>query len=559
MTTEQAGSGAEPAAKPTFMERMLDGIERLGNKMPDPAILFIWLCIGVIVLSQILYWADIKVTYEVIKPPAIPTEETYYGGSTVPVDVGPTEAAPPAAYHLEREVAKVQGLLTTKGVRFLFTSFVDNFRNFAAVTIILVVMIGVGLAEAAGLIGALIRKLVGVSSASSLTFIIVLLGMISSIASDAGYLVLIPLGAVAFMSVGRHPLAGIAAAFAGVSAGFGVNFLITPLDGVLTGITNDAIGIVDPNREIDLAANLFFNIGSTLFVTILMTIVTARLVEGRLGTYEPSSADPEAAAQADEEPAVSPADEARGLRFALYGTLAVIAAIVLLTVIPGAPLRNPVTGDIIGDSPFMDSLIVIISIVFLVAGLAYGRGAGTLKTSAEVMATITKSWAGLASLLFLFLLIAQFIAYFNFSNMAQVAAVSLGDALEDMDIGAVWLLIGLILVTAVVNLIMPAAIAKWAILAPIFIPLFMRLGVAPQTVLAAYRVGDAPSNVITPLMAYFPLIVIFTKRYDRNAGIGTVVSMMLPYVVVLTVGWLLFFVVWFLLGIPLGPGSPTEL
>ena len=303
--------------------------------------------------------------------------------------------------------------------------------------------------------------------------------MISSIASDAGYLVLIPLGAVAFMSVGRHPLAGIAAAFAGVSAGFGVNFLITPLDGVLTGITNDAIGIVDPDREIDLAANLFFNIGSTLFVTILMTIVTARFVEGRLGKYDPAVADPEAAAEAEEEPAVSPADEARGLRFALYGTLAVIAAILLLTVIPGAPLRNPVTGDIIGDSPFMDSLIVIISIVFLVAGLAYGRGAGTLKTSAEVMATITKSWAGLASLLFLFLLIAQFIAYFNFSNMAQVAAVSLGDALEDMDIGAVWLLIGLILVTAVVNLIMPAAIAKWAILAPIFIPLFMRLGVAP--------------------------------------------------------------------------------
>ena len=486
------------------MERMLDGIERLGNKMPDPAILFIWLCIGVIVLSQILYWADIKVTYEVIKPPAIPTEETYYGGSTVPVDVGPTEAAPPAAYHIEREVAKVQGLLTTKGVRFLFTSFVDNFRNFAAVTIILVVMIGVGLAEAAGLIGALIRKLVGVSSASSLTFIIVLLGMISSIASDAGYLVLIPLGAVAFMSVGRHPLAGIAAAFAGVSAGFGVNFLITPLDGVLTGITNDAIGIVDPDREIDLAANLFFNIGSTLFVTILMTFVTARFVEGRLGKYDPAAADPEAAAEAEEEPAVSAADEARGLRFAAYGTLAVIAAILLLTVIPGAPLRNPVTGDIIGDSPFMDSLIVIISIVFLVAGLAYGRGAGTLKTSAEVMATITKSWAGLASLLFLFLLIAQFIAYFNFSNMAQVAAVSLGDALEDMDIGAVWLLIGLILVAAVVNLIMPAAIAKWAILAPIFIPLFMRLGVAPQTVLAAYRVGDAPDQRDHPADGLLP-------------------------------------------------------
>ena len=190
--------------------------------------------------------------------------------------------------------------------------------------------------------------------------------------------------------------------------------------------------------------------------------------------------------------------------------------IALLTVIPGAPLRNPETGEIIGDSPFMDSLIVIIALIFFAAGLAYGRGAGTIKGSAEVLATITKSWAGLASLLFLFLLIAQFIAYFNFTNMAQVAAVKLGDVLEEANIGAVWLLLGFILVTMVVDLIMPAAIAKWAILAPIFIPLFLRLGVAPQTVLAAYRVGDSPVNVITPLMAYFPLIVVFAQRYQQG-------------------------------------------
>ena len=192
--------------------------------------------------------------------------------------------------------------------------------------------------------------------------------------------------------------------------------------------------------------------------------------------------------------------------------------IVLLTALPDAPLRDPVTGDIIGDSPFMDSLIVIITIIFFAAGLAYGRGAGTIRTSDEVLASITKSWAGLASLLFLFLLIAQFIAYFNYSNMAQVAAVKLGDWLEEANIGAVWLLIGFVFVTMLVDFIMPAAIAKWAILAPIFVPLFLRLDVAPQTVLAAYRVGDSPANVITPLMAYFPLIVIFTQRYRKDAG-----------------------------------------
>jgi aminobenzoyl-glutamate transport protein len=552
-----SASAAAETEGHTFLQRILDGIERAGNKMPDPAILFLALCGAVIVISQILYWFDVKATYQVVTPPPVATEQTYVGGSTEPVDVGPSEPVPATAYKVKTETAKVKGLLTGDGVRYLFTSFVSNFRNFSAVAIILVVMIGVGLAEAAGLIGALIRKLVGVSSKSTLTFIIVMLGIISSIASDAGYLVLIPLGAAAFASVGRNPLAGIAAAFAGVAAGFGVNFLITPLDGVLTEITNDASALAGDQHKIDIAANLYFGIASTVFVAIVLTIISARLVEGRLGPYDPADGG-EATTAETEGPEVSAADEARGLRYALWATAAVLLVVVLLTAIPGAPLRNPDTGKIIGDSPLMDSLIFIITLVFFAAGLAYGHGAGTIKGSAAVIGSITKSWAGLASLLFLFLLIAQFIAYFNFSNIAQVVAVKLGDALERANIGAVWLLLGLIGVTFIVDLIIPAAIAKWALLAPIFIPLFIRLGVAPQTVLAAYRVGDSPFNVITPLMAYFPLIVIFVQRYQKKAGIGTVVSLMLPYVVFLSVLWTLFFVVWYLIGIPLGPGAPVH-
>ena len=276
------------------------------------------------------------------------------------------------------------------------------------------------------------------------------------------------------------------------------------------------------------------------------------------GTSIPTWDPADASTQIGSDEELPEEDEPRGLRFALWATLAAIVVIALLTVIPGAPLQDPETGRVIGDSPFMDSLIVIIAAIFFAAGLAYGYGAGTIKGSAQVLASITKSWAGLASLLFLFLLIAQFIAYFNYSNMAQVAAVKLGDLLERADIGAVWLLLGFILVTLVVDLIMPAAIAKWAILAPIFIPLLIRLGVTPQTVLAAYRVGDSPLNVLTPLMAYFPLIVVLVKRYEKSAGIGTVVSLMLPYVVILTVAWVGLFVVWYLLGIPLGPGSPVH-
>src|SRR6476620_3813012 len=470
VTTDAPPVPAEPHEH-TFLERLLDAIERAGNKMPDPAILFLVLCALVIVVSQILFWFDVKATFEVVKPPPVPTEQQYVGGSVEPTDVGPTEAEPANDYRLVTETAKVKGLLTGEGVSFLFTSFVDNFRNFSAVTIMLVVMIGVGLAEAAGLIAALIRKLVGVSSASSLTFIIVLLGIISSVASDAGYLVLIPLGAAAFMSVGRHPLAGIAAAFAGVAAGFGVNFLITPLDGVLTEITNDTSGAAsNPGSGIDIAANLYFGIGSTIFVAIVLTVISSKLIEPRLGTYDASDASQEVG----EELEVAPEDEARGLRYALWGTLGIIAVIVLLTAIPGAPLRDPETDAVIGDSPGMDSLIVIIMLIFYVAGYCYGRGARTIKGSSDVIETITKSWASLASLLFLFLLIAQFIAYFNFSQMAQVAAVKLGDVLEDMNIGAVWLLIGFMILSIVVDFIIPQAIAKWALLAPIFIPLFIR-------------------------------------------------------------------------------------
>jgi aminobenzoyl-glutamate transport protein len=374
---------------------------------------------------------------------------------------------------------------------------------------------------------------VAVSPPATLAFVIVFIGVISSIASDAGYLVLIPLGAAAFMSIGRHPLAGIAAGFAGVSAGFGVNFLITPVDAVLTEITNDAIHLVDPNRSIHLTSNLYFGIGSTILLSLLGAFVTARIIERRLGRYDPAAAGE--AEEAAEEVEVSPEAEAKGLRFALWGLLGVVAAITLLTAIPGAPLRNPETGSVIGDSPFMDSLVFMIALVFFVAGYAFGRGAGTIRTSTDVINAIVKQWGTLVGLLFLFLLISQFLAYFNYSNMPALAAVGIGHLLEHVRVGAVWLLILFILIATIVNLVLSGAIPKWAILAPIFIPVFLHLNVAPAAVLAAYRVGDSPTNVITPTMAYLPLVVIFCQRYQKDAGLGTVISLMLPYTLVFAV------------------------
>jgi aminobenzoyl-glutamate transport protein len=469
----------------------------------------------------------------------------------------PPEPAPADSYHVVHETIKVQGLLTVEGIRYLFTSFVSNFLGFTAMGIILVIMIGVGVAEISGLIASLIRKLVSRSPPWSLTFIIVLLGIISSIASDAGYLVLIPLGAAAYKSVGRHPLAGMAAAFAGVAGGFGVNVLITPLDAVLTEITNESIHLVQPAQSIDLTANLWFGIGSTVLLTVLLSFVSSRMVEPRLGAYDPALA-PAGDEHRDEPDAfagISPEADARGLRWAGLGLLGLIALILALTLPPGAPLREPVTGAIIGTSPFMDSLVVMISLAFLVAGWAYGRATGTIKTPTDVINAVTKSWGGLAALLLLFLLIAQFIAYFNYSKMPEVAAAWLGDTIENSSVGGIWLLLAAMAITLVVGIIIPQAIAKWALLAPIFIPLFLRIGIHPATVLAAYRVADSPINIVTPIMAYFPLIVVFATRYDKRSGIGTVIALMVPFFIAMTIVWTLFFIAWYLLGIPFGIGT----
>ena len=546
----------EPEAKSGgLLQRLLDFIERVGNKVRQPAILFLALCIGVIILSQLLSWAGVGATYEVVKPTPQLIDAIGIGGSVLPGETMPSQPPDALDYHVVTETVKIQGLLTVDGIRFLFTSFVPNFMGFTAMGIILIVMIGVGVAERSGLIASLIRKLVAVSAPAALTYIIVFLGILSSIASDAGYLVLIPLGAAAFMSVGRHPLAGMAAAFAGVAGGFGVNLMVTPNDAVLAEITNESIHIVDPTQSIGITANLWFGIGSTIVLTVLLGVITSRVVEKRLGKYDPSIApvvDASDMQKADDSPDIEESADKRGLRHAGWWFVAALALVLLLTLPAGAPLRDAETGDIIGTSPFMDSLIVIISLLFFAAGMGYGRGAGTIRTSTQAIDAITKSWAGLAGLLLLFLLIAQFIAYFNYSKMPQVAAVKLGDLIERVDIGAGWLLLIAILITLVIGIIIPQAIAKWALLAPIFIPLFLRIGVDPAAVLAAYRVGDSPINIVTPIMAYFPLIVVFAARYDKRSGIGTVIALMLPYFAVLAVVWTAFFMAWYLLGIPWG-------
>lgn len=499
------------------MQRVLDAVERIGNRVPHPVMIFVYLIGVVIVLSAVLAALGAQVTYQAYNP---------------------------ATHEIEPASTAARSLLTVEGIRFMFTGVVPNFMGFNAVGVIIVAMVGVGVAEEAGLVKALIRKLVVVAPPGLLTYILVFVGIISSIAADAGYLVLIPLAAAAFVSVGRHPLAGLAAAFAAVASAFLVNVLIVPTDGILTEITNDAIRLVNPALSIDLAANVWFSIASVALLTVVIGLITERVIEPRLGPYTGDYEVPGETGLSE--------DEYRGLRYALFGLLAVLGLLAALTLPPGAPLRHPETGAIIGASPFMNSLIVSIALIFLVCGICYGAGARTMTGANAAIGAMQKAIGGLAGLILLLLVISQFIAMFNYTNMATLAAVSLGRVLQGMNLDAVWLLVGFVVVTFVIDLVITAAIAKWALFAPIFVPLLMQLGVDPAAVLAAYRVGDSPMNSITPLNAYFAMIVTFAIKYQKDAGVGTVIALMLPYVIWISVVWTVLLAGWHVLGLPWG-------
>ncbi len=553
--------------KKSFSEKMLDGIEKAGNKVPHPVIMFLYLILGVMVLSLVLSWFNISVTEDVAVP--IPKAQLelirdQLGGSIVPYDIDSGKIVDLPDYTIQQQTFEIRSLISVDGIRYIFSGFVSNFAGFSVVAVTFVAMMGVGVAEHAGLMAALIRKLVKVAPRRIIAFAIIFVGVLSSVASDAGYLILIPLAAVAFLTLGRHPLAGLAAGFAGVGAIFGVNLLITPVDSMLTEITNEAIG--SGGKPLEVTANFYFGIASSIILAIVAVVVTQRIVEPRLGKYDPSIGDPvyalvgsdDGAVDADAE-ADAEAAEARGLKYSMYGLLGMVVMVLLLTLPSGAPLRDPATGDLIGNTPFMASLIFIITLIFLVCGICYGVGAKTITSSNDVITGVTKTFSGLSGLVFMLLIISQFIALFNYTNMPRVAAVEMAHLLERSGFGALPLLIGFILVILLLDIIIPGVVPKWAIFAPVFVPIFTRLGVAPQTVLAAYRVGDSPMNVITPLMVYLPFITVVAQRYDKKAGIGTVVALMIPYVIALSIAWILLFTAWWVFGIPLGPSSPISL
>jgi aminobenzoyl-glutamate transport protein len=540
---------SQPSEGPkSFMQKLLDVVEKVGNKVPHPAVIFLVLIALVMVLSHVFYLAGTSVTSEVIVPEANPTPEKS-------LDAYPYSEELSKPHKPVVKTTPVQSLLTADGLRFMYVSLIPSFMSFTGLGLIIVAMIGVGVAEQTGLVNALIRKLVIVSPRWALAYILAFVGILSSIAADAGYLVLIPLAGTAFLSVGRHPLAGLALGFAAVAAAFTVNMFIKPLDAILVEFTNDAIHLVDPNKSIGLASNLWFSCVSVPFLTVLIAFITQRTIEPRLGAYKPEKTAEETGKPAEEGAGLS-AEESRGLWYAFFGLVGVLVVFGLLTLPPGAPLRHPgpgpETGALIGNTPFMNGLIAVIMVLFLVTGAAYGLGAGKMKNLTDVIKAVEKSLSGLGGLIFLFFVLSQFVAYFNYSNLGVIMAMKLADVLKSANVSPFWLLIGFILVVLFIDLFITGAIAKWAIFAPIFVPVLLKLGVAPEAVLAAYRVGDSPVNAITPLNAYFALVVTFAQKYDKNAGVGTVVSLMLPFVIWMTILWTILFAVWYWLGLPWG-------
>ena len=506
--------------KVSLYNRCLNGIERVGNKLPHPIALFAMLALLIVIVSAICAACGVSVTGELV-----------------------------VSGELKETTTEVVSLLTKDGLKYMFTSAVSNFTTYAPLGMVLVAMLGIGVAEQSGMIDTLLKYVVKATPAKLLTPMIVFLGVMSNIASDAGYVVLIPLGAMMFRACGRHPIAGLAAAFAGVSGGFSANLLLGSLDPLLAGITQTAVSIIDPVYEVNVMGNFIFLFASTFLITILGTIITDKVVEPRLGKYDLTDAVSEDASLS----AIS-AEQKKGLRNAGIAALVFVAFIVACCIPKDSFFRNA-DGQLLGSTPLVDSLIVLIALLFFIPGTAYGLTVKTFKGNKDVSEAMVKSMGSMASFMALAFVSAQFIKYFEYTKLGTIIALGGAELFKSMNIGLIPLMTIFVLFSAFMNLFMGSASAKWSIVAPVFVPMFMILGYSPELCQLAYRIGDSCTNIITPMMTYYAVIIMFAQQYDKKAGIGTVVSTMLPYSVAFLIGWTLLLVIWLLTGLPIGIGT----
>ncbi len=490
----------------------LGTVERVGNKLPDPAVLFIALLFIVWVLSWMLSY----VSFDVIDPRS-------------------------------GEALVIKNLMSGSAFTEFLSVMVTNFSHFHPVGVVLVAMLGIGVAEHTGFINSALRALLNVTPDKLLTPMVVAVGIVSHTAADAGYVLVIPLGGVIFYAAGRHPLAGIAAAFAGVSGGFSASFVPSSIDPLLQGLTQAGAQILDPEITLNPLNNYFFTTASSLLIISVGWFITDRIVEPRLQS-EPIDGDEEDLPEMHD----LQDKERKGLRWATISMLLGIVLLVATSLPAGSPWRDA-GGDISSfQAPLMRSIVSLIFLFFLLPGVVYGVVAGTISSSKDIIVGMTRSMHSMSYYLVIMFFIAQFVYAFGQSNLGVLLALQGAAFLQALAMPAAVTIVGIVILTAVVNIFVGSASGKWGLLAPIFVPMLMSLGISPDLTQAAYRVGDSSTNIITPLMPYFPLVVVYCQRYVKNTGIGTLTAMMLPYSMSFLVLWTIFLLIYFAIGIPLG-------
>lgn len=516
---QEPQTSPEPAQGP--LVRFFIKLANAGNRLPDPLTLFVLLAVLVIVLSVIFDGTAADVVQR--------------DGTT------------------KRKV--VESLLSAKGIRWMFSSAVDNFVKFPPLGPVLAVMIGIGVAERTGFISMGLRVLVRSVPSAMLTSTLVFAGVMSSMVADAGYVVLTPLGAVLFAGLGRHPIAGLAAAFAGVSGGFSANLFVTGLDPLLSKLTASAAATIDPTyaATINPTCNYYFMVASVFLITIIGTVITTKVVEPMLGKWDPADGDGE------QVEAKAPTTEEVSAFKKAVGAMVVTGVAISLLVLPEwGPLRDtikPGAPAVNQFNTFFGAIEVLITILFIIPGTVYGVLMGKIKNDKDVAKLASDAMAAMGAYLVLAFVAGQFVAYFGHTNLGSIAAVNGAEVLKNLGLTGIPLLLAFVFVSSLMNLFVGSASAKWAFMAPIFVPMLMLSGLSPAAVQAAYRVGDSITNIITPLMPYLPIIIIFAQKYDRKAGLGTLISAMLPYSIAFGIGWTILLIIWFMAGLPLGPSA----
>ncbi|WP_110655463.1 AbgT family transporter [Salinicola halimionae] len=506
-------TASRDTARPRLSIRLLNAIERFGNRLPDPFMIFVMLAMVVLVASALFAAAGATVEHP---------------GSG--------------------EVEAIRSLVSGEGIQFILDSMLDNFTGFAPLGLVLSMMLGIGLAEKLGLLETLIRHTILSAPKRLVTYTVAFTGIMMNVASDASLILLPPLAAMVYHSLGRHPIAGLALGFASAGAGFTANLLIVGTDALLSGISTEAARIVSSDMTVTPVDNWYFNCVSVFVLTVVAAVVTERVIEPRLGTYE---------GDVEQVESREPENAGRGLRNTGIAALIYVAAIATLLFWPNSPLRGPEGGLI--PSPFLSGIIPIILFFFITVSVTWGITVGRIKRSRDVSENMAEAMRDLGSYIVLIFAASQFIAWFNWSHIGTWIAVNGADLLTAMDFTGFPVILCYIVFTACMNLLIFSGSAKWALEAPVFVPMFMQLGYHPAFVQVAYRIADSSTNIISPLNPYMIVVLTFIRKYDKNAGLGTLMSLMLPYTLAFLSIWILLLTAFYLLGLPYGPGITTYL